>query len=119
MIGAVPALDESGKPAENTFQIGELADVVPPPWAAKPAPPVPQVQPAQAPTSKPIAAQPADLSPRAIVKSIRARIKAIRAELKSHAALKAELAELERLLAAATGKPLAPVRTIESARRSG
>lgn len=109
MIGAVPALDEHGNSSENTFQIGDLVDVVPPPRRPE-APPVvarPQKQPAD------------PLRPGAIVKSIRARIKAIRVELKTHAALQKELSELERLLKAATAPNVGAVCAIESARRSG
>ncbi len=115
MIGAVHALDEHGNASENTFQIGDLVDVVPPPRPPASA----LVQPAAA--ARAVKASADDpLKPGAIVKNVRARIKAIRAELKSHAALTRELAELERLLKAATGPHLsAPVRNIDNARRSG
>lgn len=113
MIGGVPVLDESGGISENTFQIGDLVDVVPPPQRAQSAPHVARI-------AKPKAVAVDPLKPGAIVKNIRARIKAIRVELKSHAALTRELAELERLLKAATGHhQSAPVRSLENARRSG
>jgi len=112
MIGAVPARDENGHVSENTFQIGDLVDVVPPPFARPPAPPAPAL-----PASRQLPADP--LKPGAILKTVRARIKAIRAELRAHAALEKELAELDRLLKAATQPNLGAVRAIESARRSG
>ncbi len=53
------------------------------------------------------------LGPRGVLKAARARRKAIRRELKRHEQLKAELAELDRLIAAAENKTTtAPVRRI-------
>lgn len=53
--------------------------------------------------------------PGEIVKAARARVKQIRAELKKHTALKKELAELERLIAAAKAKPAPKVRSLKAA----
>lgn len=51
-------------------------------------------------------------SPREVVKAARARIKELRAFMREAAKAKKELTELERLVAAAKGKQLAPVRDI-------
>ena len=58
-------------------------------------------------------------SPRSVIRGARERVKEIRAELRRMKALQGELAELERLLAAAKAKPpRAIVRAID-ARRTG
>jgi hypothetical protein len=57
------------------------------------------------------------LGPRGVVKAAKARIKELKRILRQHNKLKAELAELERLVAAAQ-TPAAPVRAISSARSS-
>jgi len=92
---------------EFATAVNEPAPVVP--AFAAPAPrlapnPVPIVP---APVVKP-------LKRGSLLKSVRARIKEIKAELKHHAQLKAELAELERLLQAAKQKPIASVRPLRS-----
>lgn len=73
----------------------------------------------QAPERAPVAAPQkraaSTIGPRDVVRAAKARIKDIKAELRTHAALKRELAELERLVAAAK-KPVATVREL---RRSG
>jgi hypothetical protein len=57
------------------------------------------------------------LGPRGVVKAAKARIKELKRILRQHNKLQAELAELERLVAAAQ-TPAAPVRAISSARSS-
>lgn len=59
------------------------------------------------------------VSPRTVLQAARARIREIKAELKRHAKLERELKQLQRLVDAANGKTLAPVRAIETARRAG
>jgi hypothetical protein len=58
-------------------------------------------------------------TPKDIVKLAAARVREIKAELRNHAKLQTELAELERLIAAAKAKPLATIRKIETARHAG
>lgn len=50
------------------------------------------------------------ISPREVVRLAKRRRRDIKAELKHHARLENELAQLERLIGAAEGKPLAVVR---------
>lgn len=67
-------------------------------------------------TPSTVATSSALITPRDVVKAARARVREIRAELKHHKRLQSELAELERMLAAARSKPKAVVTTI---RRTG
>ncbi len=57
------------------------------------------------------------MQPLNVLSATRARIKFLRGEVKRLRRAEKELTQLERLLAAATGKPMAPVRSIDSARR--
>jgi hypothetical protein len=57
-------------------------------------------------------------SPGAVLKAAKARAQQIRAELRNKKTLEKELAELERLIAAAKGKPIAVVRNIDHARHA-
>lgn len=63
-------------------------------------------------------AKPGALKPRDVVKLARARVKEIKRTLRNMKRLQKEQVELERLIAAADGKTLAPVRAIDTARRS-
>lgn len=56
----------------------------------------------------------AKAGPREVVKAARARAKDIRAELRHHETLKRELAELERLIAAAKQKPESKLRALRA-----
>jgi len=97
--------------------------------SAEPAPSaVPVTEPIAAPSARPALAnvQPrfekhaAAATPRNVVKMARERAKEIRAELRRLKSLQRELAELERLIAAAKDKsPRATVRALETARRTG
>lgn len=58
------------------------------------------------------------MKPGEVVKAARARAKAIRAELRRMKRLEQELAELDRLIAAAKQKPVALVRHIDHARHA-
>ena len=60
----------------------------------------------------------AGLAPKDVVKLAKQRLRDINRELKHHEKLKREKAQLERLVLAAKGKLVAPVRSIDSARRS-
>lgn len=64
------------------------------------------------------AASIAPLRPADVVKAAKARAKEIRAELKAMRKLQKELAELDRLIAAAKQKPVALVRNIDHARHA-
>lgn len=78
------------------------------------APPSAQQQgPMHAATTPSVALHPAD-----VVKAAKARAKNIRVELRNMKRLERELAELERLIAAAKQKPVAVVRSIDHARHS-
>jgi len=68
---------------------------------------------AQTPAAPVSVTRPAD-----IVKAAKARVKTIRVELKQMKRLQSELAELERLIAAAKQKPVALVRNIDHARHA-
>lgn len=57
--------------------------------------------------------------PRDIVKQAKARAKELRAQLRQAERWKKELAQLERLIAAADGKAIAVVRNLDSSRRHG
>ncbi len=56
------------------------------------------------------------ISPREVVRLAKRRRRDIKAELKHHARLENELAQLERLIEAAEGKPLAVVTDMRRAR---
>jgi hypothetical protein len=75
-------------------------------------------QPQRVIVAAPIPATPKP-TPKDIVKLAAARVREIKAELRNHAKLQTELAELERLIAAAKAKPLATIRKIETARHAG
>jgi len=68
---------------------------------------------------KPSKSIPTKLRPGDILKMAQARVREIRVELREHKRLEKELAELERLIAAAKATPLAAVRPINPARRTG
>lgn len=65
---------------------------------------------------RPLAAS--DNSPRGIIKAAKAKIAQLRTELRRMKALQKELAELERLVAAAKSKPVAVVRNLDHARHA-
>lgn len=102
-----------------TNKAGDAVGVVPLSYQAeKPQPQAVASNASVAPTAQPAPIrQPVITGPRAVVKAARARIKDIRRELKKHAALKTELAELERLVAAAKTRPQAT--TIRAVRHAG
>lgn len=56
------------------------------------------------------------INPRAIVKAAKQRRKELKAHLRQAVRWQKELSQLERLIAAADGKPIAPVRSIDSRR---
>lgn len=66
----------------------------------------------------PIAYAAEGMGPRDVVKAAKARATAIRTELRAMKRLEKELAELDRLIAAAKQKPVALVRNIDHARRT-
>lgn len=71
--------------------------------------------PARAPQSAAKAAPAKPLSPRDVVKAAKTRAKELRAEIKRLESAKRELAQMERLIAAANGRALAPVRELKRA----
>lgn len=71
------------------------------------------------PAATPMARQSAEpLRPLDVVKAAKARAKQIRSELRAMKRLEKELAELDRLIAAAKAKPVAIVRHIDHARQA-
>ncbi len=84
--------------------------------AAHVAPPV--AAPVAVAAPDPAKAAPAALKPRDVVRQAKARIRELRVQLKRAKTWERELAQLERLVAAADGKQIAVVKPIDS-RRAG
>ena len=92
----------------NSIRAGVKAD-----GEAQQSLPHPQMQP-QPKATKPNKPEPmAGLGPRGVIKAAKARINELKRELRRHEKLKAELAELERLVEAAKTPP-APVRALRA-----
>lgn len=66
-----------------------------------------------APIEPPKSAKPKVLTPRDVVKAAKARAKELKAEIKRLEAAKRELAQMQRLIQAAGGRVLAPVRELK------
>ncbi len=78
---------------------------------AEPRPAVPQSRASVATRSAQVVAVD---SPRSVIKAAKARVKELRAEMKRMKLLQRELAELERLLKAASEKPKSVVRSLRN-----
>lgn len=111
-MGVVNTRDANGNVQEHSFEIGGAdEETVAPSWAtAKPTT-------AQAVPSAPKAETVAGATPPNVIKLARQRRAWLKAEIKRLSVYVNELAELERLLAAAKAKPRATVRAIDSNRR--
>lgn len=114
-FGLVPLGTQAGLGSNVDFHPGALTQQSATPSLSEAAqPPQPSVTTVSRAERKPPVAS--VMTPGALLKAAKSRAKDIRSELKRMKALQAELTELERLIAAAKGRPIAAVSNINSRR---